>query len=100
MFGQDGDPVGEFCSLNVVNHLFSETQTGAKFSVVVDGVLDPSTAQREGQMPVGHTDYLTAIYAVAENNSLFCGVPVRLLLNQFACPGLQKGTLAAEVFVA
>ena len=51
-------------------------------------------------MPVEGDDYLTAIYAVTDNNSLFCGVPVRLLLNQFACPWLQKGTLAAEVFVA
>jgi len=68
----------------------------------VNGVLDPSTAPRGGQMPVTGASSLTAIYAVADNNSLFCGVPVsRLLnLNQFVCPWLPKGTLAAEVFVA
>ena len=51
MLGQDSDPVGEFCSLNVVNHFVSETQIGAKFFVLVEGVLDPSTAQTGGQMP-------------------------------------------------
>jgi hypothetical protein len=80
MFGQDSDPVGEFCSLNVVYHVMSETQNGAKISVVVNGVLDPSTAPGGGQMPVMGADYLTAIYAVADNNGQFCGVPVSLLV--------------------
>jgi len=49
-------------------------------SVVVNGVMDPSTAQRGGQMPVTGADYLTAIYAVTDNNGQFCGVPVSLLV--------------------
>ena len=38
VFGQDSDSVGEFCSLNVVNHFVSETQIGANFFIVVEGV--------------------------------------------------------------
>jgi hypothetical protein len=80
----------------------SETQNGAKISVVVNGVLDPSTAPGGGQMPVMGADYLTAIYAVADNNSLFLWGSGKSSprLNQFACPWLPIGTLAAEVFVA
>jgi len=52
-------------------------------------------------MPVRGADYLTAIYAVAENNSLFLwGSGKSPRLNLFTCPWLPKGTLAAEVFVA
>ena len=80
MFGQDSDPIWEFCSLNVVYHVVSETLNGAKISVVVNGVMDPSTAPRGGQMPVMGADYLTAIYAVTDNNGQFCGVPVSLLV--------------------
>ena len=131
VFGQDSDPVGEFCSLNVVYHFVSETQKGAKFLSCVKGVLDPSTPPSGGQSRSAalgdpprslrknnyfHAEsrrryaenaekervhYLTAIYAVADNNGLFLGVPGSSpLLNQFACPWLPQGTLAAEVFVA
>jgi hypothetical protein len=79
MFGQDSDSVGEFRSLNVVYHLFRRPKMGRNFSVLVKGVLDPSTAQRGGQMPLKGAGYLTAIYAVADNNGLFLGVPVSLL---------------------
>ena len=75
MLGQDSDSVREFCSLNVVDHFVSETQKGRKFSVVVKGVLDPSTAPSGGQIRVEGPNYLTAICAVAENNGLFLGVP-------------------------
>ena len=52
-------------------------------------------------MPVRGADYLTVIYAVADNNSLFVRFRyVSSRPNQFACPWLPKGTLAAEVFVA
>jgi hypothetical protein len=44
---------------------------------------------------------LTVIYAMADNNGLFLGVPgTSPLLNQFVCPWLPIRTLAAEVFVA
>jgi len=44
---------------------------------------------------------LTAIYAVADNNGLFLGFRYASpRLNQFDCPWLPIGTLAAEVFVA
>ena len=72
---------------------------------MVNGVLDPSTPQSGGQIP-GTERYealnsLTVIYAMADNNGLFLGVPgTSPLLNQFACPWLPIGTLAAEVFVA
>ena len=105
MFGQDCDSVREFCSLNVVNHFVSETQKGAKFFVVVNGVLDPSTPQSGGQTRSAVSAYLcglcvktalfyaenaeirrgplrkqapinlTVIYAMADNNGLFLGVP-------------------------
>jgi hypothetical protein len=101
MFGQDCDSVREFCSLNVVNHFVSETQKGRKFFVVVKGVLDPSTPQSGGQIPCTAPINLTVIYAMADNNGLFLGVPgTSPFLNQFACPWLPIGTLAAEVFVA
>lgn len=51
MFGQNCDSVGEFCSLNVVYHLFRKSKKGRKFLVVVKGVLDPSTAKSGGQIP-------------------------------------------------
>jgi len=51
--------------------------------------------------PRGGADSLTAIYAVADNNGLFLGFRYASpRLNQFDCPWLPKGTLAAEVFVA
>jgi hypothetical protein len=52
---------------------------GQNFFVVVNGVLNPSTAQSGGQMPVRGTNNLTLIYAVADNNGLFLGFRVRLL---------------------
>jgi len=83
MFGQDCDSVGEFCSLNVVNHLFRKPKKGRKFFFVVKGVLDPSTPQSGGQIPLCGAEsaekkaaiYLTVICAMADNNGLFLGVP-------------------------
>ena len=90
MFGQDCDSVREFCSLNVVNHLFRKPKKGRKSLVAVNGVLDPSTPQSGGQTRVMAPINLTAIYAVADNNGLFWGFRyVSLLLNQFACHGFQ-----------
>lgn len=79
MFGQDSDSVGEFCSLNVVYHLFRKPKKVRNFFVAVKGVLDPSTAQSGGQMRVMDANSLTVIYAVADNNALFPGFQVRLL---------------------
>ena len=73
MFGQDSDPVGEFCSLNVVYHLFSETQNGAKFSIAAMGCWILARPTEGGKCRVIVADYLTVIYPVADNNGLFWG---------------------------
>jgi hypothetical protein len=58
--------------------------------------------QEDGQIPVTGAGYLTAIYALADNNGLFLWGSGKKSprLNQFACPWVPIGTLAAEVFVA
>ena len=69
VFGQDSDPIGEFCSLNVVYHLFSETQKGRKFFVVVIGVLDPSTAPKWGANPALRPSAILRVLCVKDNIS-------------------------------
>ena len=100
MFGQDCDSVGEFCSLNVVNHLFRRPKKGRNFFVVEKGCWILARPQVGGKSRITAPINLTAIYAVADNNGLFLGVPVRLLPEPVRMSWLPIGTLAAEVFVA
>jgi len=76
MFGQDCDSVREFCSLNVVYHLFRKPKKGRKLIVVVNGVLDPSTPQSGGQIPYYGANKLDSNLPVADNNGLFWGFRV------------------------
>ena len=83
MFGQDSDSVGEFCSVNVVYHLFRkpnrETQNGAKLSVVAKGCWILARPQEGGKCRVMDADNLTAIYTWRTITASFCGFQASLL---------------------
>ena len=106
VFCQDGDPVGESGSLNVVNHSIRTQKWDYFLHRGCRGDLNPSTAQKGRQRekkwprfwPKLRGNYLTALCGVAENEGLFVVLgkvsspePIRLSLA-------SKGTLVAEVF--